>query len=387
MQWQRLEPVLAAMVDDGPAPAAPDPDPEAAPRCPVQANPRPIQLPMPRQVRFSILLVDDDPTALQARAALLAPEYEVLTADGAPAALDLLSRRGVDIVLTAQRQPRHSGVQLLEWVREHQPRTVRLLMSRLTDLDEAIAAVSRGHAYSYLVEPCRADDLLHVVHNAAEKCQLESNQDQLLEELRQLNRELERRVAERTRELEQVNLLLQQRAHELERLALTDPLTGLFNRRAMDELLRFELKRHARYPSPLTVALIDVDHFKDVNTRYLLTGGDEVLRGLARVLVGSVREVDSVGRIGGEEFLVIARETDEDGARTLAERIRATVETTPITYERQAITVTVSLGVAVADVDVPATQQGLLEAAAAALARAKVSGRNRVIVRPLPQAL
>ena len=117
--------------------------------------------------------------------------------------------------------------------------------------------------------------------------------------------------------MEEANLLLQQRTRELERLALTDPLTGLFNRRAMDELARFELKRHARYPSALTLGFIDVDHFKNVNTRYLLTGGDEVLKGLARILSSTVREVDSVGRVGGEEFLVIARETGAEIGATL----------------------------------------------------------------------
>jgi diguanylate cyclase (GGDEF)-like protein len=99
-------------------------------------------------------------------------------------------------------------------------------------------------------------------------------------------------------------------------------------------------------------------------------------------LTGSLREVDSVGRIGGEEFLVIARETNEDGGRSLAERIRATVAATPIVYEGQPIRLTISVGVVVAEVGAPATPEGLLEAAATALARAKESGRNRVVVHP-----
>src|SRR6185437_266176 len=129
----------------------------------------------------------------------------------------------------------------------------------------------------------------------------------------QLNSELERRVGERTGALQEANRLLEQRARELERLALTDPLTGLFNRRAMEELARIEMKRHARYPIPLTIGLIDIDCFTDINTRYLLPGGDEALKGLARLLIHSLREVDSVGRIGGDEFLIIARETNEEG--------------------------------------------------------------------------
>jgi diguanylate cyclase (GGDEF)-like protein len=134
----------------------------------------------------------------------------------------------------------------------------------------------------------------------------------------------------------------------------------------------------------LTRGFIDVDHFKRINTDYLLTGGDEVLKGLARILTSTLREVDSVGRIGGEEFLVIARETNEEGAIRLGERIRGTVANTPIEYHGHHITITVSLGLAVADVGVPADYQEMNEAAASALAFAKSSGRNRFEVRRLP---
>jgi diguanylate cyclase (GGDEF)-like protein len=332
-------------------------------------------------------VVDDEPAVLQATARPLVSEYEVLTADSADAAQAVLSQRPIDVILTDQRMPRRTGVQLLEWVREHYPHTVRLLMSSHADLEDTVEAINRGHVYHYLPKPWRTQELLQILRNACEKCLLERSRDELLQELQQLNRELERRVAERTRELEEANLLLQQRTRELERLALTDPLTGLFNRRAMDELARFELKRHARYPSPLTLGLIDVDHFKRVNTEYLHTGGDEVLKGLGRLLASSLREVDSVGRIGGEEFLVIARETGEEGAARLAERIRAAVATTPIAYDGHAISITVSVGLAVAEAGVPTTQQGMYEAAAAALADAKKAGRNRVVLHRLAPAL
>ena len=92
---------------------------------------------------------------------------------------------------------------------------------------------------------------------------------------------------------------------------LIDPLTGLFNRRAMDGLALAELKRHARYRNPMSLGLVDVDHFKNINSTYDLVGGDEALKGLSRILTGTLREVDSVGRVGGEEFLIIARETDD----------------------------------------------------------------------------
>lgn len=331
----------------------------------------------------TLLVVDDERYILTTLAHLLGADFSVLTANSADEAKELFARQPIDIVLSDQKMPRVSGVQLLEWVRQNHPTTIRLLMTGFVELEDAIAAINRGQVYHYLLKPWRVEELRQVLRHAAEKFTLERNHEDLLEQLRQVNHDLENRVTERTRELQEANHLLQQRTRELERLALTDPLTGLFNRRATEELARFELKRHARYPSPLTLGYIDVDHFKQVNTDYLLTGGDEVLRHLARILVGALREVDSVGRIGGEEFLVIARETNEEGAYILAERIRSKVESTPIDYQGNAISITVSIGFAVAEVGVPADYQEMMELAAGALRHAKENGRNRGEIRKL----
>ena len=333
--------------------------------------------------KCSVLVVDDEPAVLHTLHRQLLPHFDVVTAPHALAARAILTQRPVDIVLTDQRMPGMSGAQLLEWVAQNHPSTIRLLMTGFTELEDAIEAINRGHVYYYLLKPWRLDDLLQIFRNAADKFNLERRREELLNELQTLNRELERRVAERTRELEEANLLLQQRTRELERLALTDPLTGLFNRRAIDELVRFELKRHARYPSSLALGYVDVDHFKRVNTNHLLTGGDEVLKALARILTGSLREVDSVGRVGGEEFLVVAREANLEGTATLAERIRTTIANTPIEYNGQKIHITVSVGFAVAEAGVAATHEGLVELAAAALKHAKDTGRNRCEIRQL----
>jgi diguanylate cyclase (GGDEF)-like protein len=331
--------------------------------------------------RCTVLLVDDEAYILPPLQTLLSPHFEVITATSADAAQAVLESQPIDILLTDQRMPKRSGTELLEWTRRHSPRTIRLLMTGYSELDDAVEAINRGHVYHYLLKPWRTQDVLQILRAAADKFSLECKREQLLEELQDLNRELERRVQERTRELEEANQLLEQRARELERLALTDPLTGLFNRRAMDELARFELKRHARYPSPLAIGYIDVDLFKRINTEFLLTGGDEVLKGLARLLSSCVREVDSVGRVGGEEFLVIARETGLEGAAILAERIRSTVERTPIRYHGRPISITVSVGFSVAEVGLPAEHGEMTETAASALAFAKSSGRNRCEVR------
>jgi diguanylate cyclase (GGDEF)-like protein len=167
----------------------------------------------------------------------------------------------------------------------------------------------------------------------------------------------------------------------LERLALTDPLTNLNNRRAMDRLAELETRRRMRYPRSLVLGLIDADHFREINQRYLLPGGDQVLIGLSRVLAASIRAVDQVGRIGGEEFMVLAPETNLEGAHALAERIRQAVEMTPFSYQEQTIRVTVSSGFIVAERGVAADYDQLKHAAAEALAEAKATGRNRCVVR------
>ena len=341
--------------------------------------------------KCSLLVVDDEPYILATLSSLLAENYDVLTADTAEAAQGLFAQRDIDLVLTDQRMPRMSGVQLLEWVRAHHPRTVRLLMTGFAELEEAVEAINRAQVFRYLFKPWRAEELQEVLQSAARTFLLERANEQLLKELRTLNQELEQRVQQRTRELEEANFDLDQKNKMLEKLALTDPLTGLPNRRAMDRLAERELRRRDRYPSPLSVGLIDVDHFKQINCQYLLPGGDKVLVDLARCLAGSLRGVDFIGRIGGEEFLVIAPETNMEGANVLGERIRTTVEGTLFSYKEALIPVTVSLGFAVAEGNVPADYEQMKHIAAAALAEAKVKGRNRCIFhsltpRPFEQA-
>jgi len=337
------------------------------------------------------LVVDDEPYILTTLSAFLREEFEVLTADCAEQAQSLFAQREIDLVLSDQKMPRQTGVQLLEWVRQHHPKTVRLLMTGFAELEEAVEAINRGQVFRYIFKPWRPEELLEILRNATRSFILERSHEQLLQELRQLNLELEQRVAQRTKELEETNHELEQKNKMLEKLALTDPLTSLPNRRAMDRLAERELRRRDRYPSPLAIALIDVDHFKEINARYLLPGGDKVLIDLAKALQGSLRTVDLLGRIGGEEFLVIAPETNMEGAVVIGERIRSTVENTQFSYKDQIIPVRVSLGFAVAESPETADYEGMKHIAAAALAEAKATGRNRCIfysvaVRPFEQA-
>src|SRR5207253_2072072 len=134
--------------------------------------------------RPSVLVVDDEAYLLPTLKALLEQEFEVCTAGSADEAQALLESRAFDVLLTDQRMPRRTGVQLLEWARQRRPRTVRLLMTGFSELDDAVEAINRGQVYGYLLKPWRAGELLQSVRNAAEKASLERNHDGLVAELR-----------------------------------------------------------------------------------------------------------------------------------------------------------------------------------------------------------
>lgn len=164
---------------------------------------------------------------------------------------------------------------------------------------------------------------------------------------------------------------------ELKRLANTDPLTGVCNRRAFMAHLSAELARVQRYGHSAAVLMLDLDHFKTVNDRYGHAAGDAVLQRFTELTAALLRQTDILGRLGGEEFAVLLPQTDEAGACGLAERIRVRVASQPIDYDGRTIPITVSIGVALLEVTDPRADMVLIRADQA-LYRAKQGGRNRV---------
>jgi diguanylate cyclase (GGDEF)-like protein len=180
---------------------------------------------------------------------------------------------------------------------------------------------------------------------------------------------------------------------QLTRLATTDVLTGLASRRHLLAELEKELRRAERSGRPLSVLMIDLDHFKGINDRYGHAVGDEVLAAVAERCVARLRAVDLCGRIGGEEFVVLLPEADAEGALTTAERLCADLAQTPIDTAGGPLGVTISIGVAThrprspaadenANDEAPRRVQALLQRADEALYRAKGGGRNCVRVDP-----
>jgi diguanylate cyclase (GGDEF)-like protein len=167
---------------------------------------------------------------------------------------------------------------------------------------------------------------------------------------------------------------------ELRGRAETDPLTGVANRRRFHQTLDIECTRFTRNHFPLSVLMIDLDFFKEVNDRYGHPVGDTVLRIVAQLILLSLRKTDLLARYGGEEFAVLLPETPVEGAHVIAERIRETVCQKPIIADGCAMQVSVSVGVASHVDDNEATPEILLKKADLALYRAKAAGRNRVEV-------
>lgn len=171
-------------------------------------------------------------------------------------------------------------------------------------------------------------------------------------------------------------------ALELQKIAAVDELTGVFNRREANRLLRQEFTRSRRYGNPMSIMLLDIDHFKSVNDTYGHQIGDEVLKWFAEKLRESVRNVDVPARFGSEEFLVILPETDDAGALTIAERTRQKIAENPFVKCQEngqtlEIPITASLGVAgIHEVD---SEAEMVKAADKFLYQAKSDGRNCVV--------
>jgi diguanylate cyclase (GGDEF)-like protein len=210
---------------------------------------------------------------------------------------------------------------------------------------------------------------------------LRASFNRMARELEDHTEKLERTVEERTRELHVLNEELLKARDQLEELAVTDGLTGLFNHRYLEETLRFEMRRQERRSCPICFLMIDVDHFKHYNDTHGHPAGDEVLRILSRLFKENLRSIDIVARYGGEEFAVILLDTEKRYGAAIAEKLRSLVERYPFPLEQSQpeSRITISVGVAGYPQDASDTES-LVQCADSALYCAKRHGRNRVVV-------
>jgi diguanylate cyclase (GGDEF)-like protein len=336
-----------------------------------------------------IICVDDEEgilTALrQQLGARFGDECQIEVAQSAKDALELveeLSREGepLAVMIADQIMPGMKGVELLEEVHKRSPGTTKILLTGQAGLDAVVAAINRAGLNRYIPKPWDEPDLRLTVENLLKTFRLHRQNELLFEDLKRKNIELEsaksqleEKVKERTQALEEAN-------QRLNRLAVTDGLTGLYNHRYFHEQLQQSVERSMRSGTSTALLMIDVDHFKKYNDRQGHPAGDEALRTVARLISEERRTVDVVARYGGEEFAILLHDVARSTAVELAEKIRARVAVAPIAHaEKQPLgKLTVSIGVASCPQD-GQTAEALLEAADVALYRAKKSGRDTVV--------
>jgi two-component system, cell cycle response regulator len=203
--------------------------------------------------------------------------------------------------------------------------------------------------------------------------------DLLAQGFRTLQDGIQAHVTNLDSQVKQRTVQLESALDEIRALTITDPLTGCYNRRYLDERLREEVLRSQRSGRPLSLIVADIDHFKQVNDTLGHPAGDCVLKGMAEILLSEMRaQIDWVARLGGEEFVVLLPDTELEAAGRVAERLRLAVEATTFMFEKHEIHVTASFGVA-ARVESD-TAASLLGRADAMLYKAKAANRNAVVV-------
>ena len=262
--------------------------------------------------RPKLILVDDDESVRAAVQRLLAADFEVLAAHSATQALDLLdTNRDVAVVLTDQSMYGMKGLELLGVVESKAPGAVRALITGQIDMSEIAGAINSSRIHRLILKPWNNE------YFRVQMMEAMASHSTLREKI------------------------------ELERLAVTDPVTGLKNHRYFQDRLRIETERATRHGRDLSLIMADIDHFKQFNDKYGHPAGDRVLRAAAQRIQDQVRSVDTVARYGGEEFAVILPETPGEGARLVAERIRTSFERERFELPgTEPVTVRVSLGFA-----------------------------------------
>lgn len=338
----------------------------------------------PNQARPLALVVDDEAANLQAIGAALEDIVRIVPCHSAAEALDWVQANPSarpSVVICDYRMPETDGVSLLARLKQELPDTRRILLTGYVDIDAVIDSINRAGIWRFMVKPWDREDLRLTVQRALEAFELKHRLDAHHEQL-------ERTVAERTRELAERNAELKAALEELHQVSRTDPLTGLRNRRYLEDTIGADMalaRRRADAPqsaphSDLVFFLVDIDRFKPINDRLGHAAGDRLLREFAGRLVSCSRESDVVMRWGGEEFLVLARFVDRASADGMAERICRAVAETPFGQPGEQETMACSVGFAAwpqGTADGPEEWSSIVELADQCMYLAKSAGGNQ----------
>lgn len=304
--------------------------------------------------KANVLLVEDNKAqSTIIKDYLVKNGFSVVTVDDGASAFKAAKTGNIDIILLDRILPDIDGSEVCRWLKlDQSTRDIPVIMLTAKGaMTDKVSGLEAG-ADDYLPKPFDEIEL-----NARIYVRLRAKTHQ--DELKQKNRQLEDMLT------------------RVESLAIMDPLTGLYNRRRFETIFAIEFKRSQRYKLPLSLLMIDIDHFKKVNDTLGHQDGDTVLRELAQVIQSTIREVDTAARWGGEEFMVLSPNTTKENGLRAAERVRNAVFNHAFTGMKNK-KVTVSIGVAGIPDPVIDTRDKMLHAADLAMYRAKENGRNRV---------
>jgi len=312
---------------------------------------------------MNILVVDDELAIRSLVGELLTDEGHVVTlAEDGEDALEKFKKEWHEIVFSDIRMPKMTGIELLGEIRKMTELTQFIIMTSHASVDNSIAALKKG-AFDYILKPF---DDLEVVVDAANRAI--ANLSAIREQQYLLNT-----LSRQNEELGTLNTKFRE-------LAIRDGLTGLFNHRHGEDRLADEVDRARKFNRNLSLLFIDLDNFKFFNDKHGHLAGDEVLHSLGKLMSGATRDSDTLARWGGEEFIIIAPETNEQQACQLAETIRKLVAEYAFPHADQQPLGHVSLSIGVATMsDGIANAEQLLKLADKAVYRAKDAGRDRTV--------
>jgi len=303
-----------------------------------------------------ILLVEDD--RLQAettRNYLEKAGYEIVWVENGMSAIKSAKARAFDLIVLDLVLPDIDGNQLCRWLKNTKDTEdiPIIILSAKGSMKEKVFGLEEAGADDYLPKPCDASELKARIYACLRTKVLRD-------------------------ELRKKNLQLEEVLSNMETLAMTDQLTGLFNRRHFESAIVKEFSRTVRYGNPMSCLMIDIDHFKRINDDYGHHTGDEVLKEISQLMVGCIREADTVARWGGEEFIIMLPETTKESALQVASRLLTSVSTHKFALLSKQVTV--SLGLASIPEPSIDSSEKLIAASDRALYEAKANGRNRVEV-------
>jgi len=303
----------------------------------------------------TILVVDDQPANLKVLLSFLKDHrFQIRIAEDGERTLQVLENFQPDIILLDVMMPGMDGFETCRRIKENkQTANIPVIfMTALDNVEDKISGFEAG-GVDYITKPFQQIEVLTRINTHVR--------------LRRKELELEKALDE---------VIRQQKLFK--KLSITDDLTGLYNRRHLNNILGQEFQRSKRHHNDLSCLMLDLDHFKQVNDTYGHDFGDVVLRDFASTLKEFIRSSDYAFRFGGEEFLLVLPETDIQGAMQVGEKIRLCMSNKIITDDTISTTVKVSVGAASVHHNRPASKDDLIVLADKALYTAKMTGRNRV---------